>query len=356
MLAGNYNYKCDIWSIGVIAYMLLSGVPPFHGADDKATLQSVREGKWKFFDSLFKFISPAAKDFISTCLERQMNVRPSAMMAMKHEWFDMLKIPDAPVDISDNIVERIRGFERRSTLSKLCMEILSHNLALGQIEHLHQEFMKIDRHKIGEISYGELRNVLNCQVISGELTDEEVKNLFVGVNFDQTGMIQYHEFLAATISRKAITEENMRIAFERMSNSSSFVTGTDLCDLLGLDVTSDQVAAIVHEIQMMPGERIDFKQVPYVTLHLKRSAYVSLPSHRHILLWGSVSYDFAPPNKSLIPTQFKRIMLSGTSSSLVRRREGFYPSKSSIYITRQKLLDGLPIVMPSSIPCFFYRI
>ena len=91
VIAGNYTAKCDIWSIGVIAYMLLSGVPPFFGTDEKATIQAVREGKWRFFNSLFKAISPAAKAFISTCLNRQTNLRPSAAIALKHQWFNILK-------------------------------------------------------------------------------------------------------------------------------------------------------------------------------------------------------------------------------------------------------------------------
>ena len=285
VLAGSYNCKCDIWSIGVIAYMLLSGVPPFYGPDDKATLQAVREGKWRFFNSLFSSISFEAKDFITCCLDRQINSRPSAVQAMKHVWFKQLEVPDAKPDISLHVVECIRGFERRSTLSKVCMEVLSHNLSLPQIEHLHVEFAKIDRDKIGEISYDELRKVLTLQVESGELTDEEVKRLFAGVNFDQRGVIQYHEFLAATITRKAITEENMQVAFERISNCSNFITGTDLCDMLGLAMESELVESMMKEIEMLPGNKIDFKQ-------------------------------------------FKRIMLSGISSSQVKRRFAFNSSKS----------------------------
>ena len=99
VIAGNYTAKCDIWSLGVIAYMLLSGVPPFFGPDDNGTIQAVREGKWKFPDSLFKAVSPAAKSFISMCLSRQTSLRPSAAVAIKHKWFEILKNPDGSRDI-----------------------------------------------------------------------------------------------------------------------------------------------------------------------------------------------------------------------------------------------------------------
>jgi calcium-dependent protein kinase len=263
VLAGSYNAKCDIWSIGVIAYMLLSGVPPFYGADDKATLQAVRQGKWKFHSTLFKSVSQAGKNFVTNCLDKHLNTRPSAAVAMGHEWFYMLKNKeDANADgISVDIIERIRGFETRSTLSKVCMEVISHNLALDQIEHLQEEFMKIDSNKVGEISYADMRKVLMMHVGYGELTETEIERIFTGINFDQTGVIQYHEFLAATISRKAITEENMHIAFERISKSRDFVTGLDLCEIMGLDVSSEYVAGMMSEIQQLPDNKIDFKQV-----------------------------------------------------------------------------------------------
>jgi calcium-dependent protein kinase len=58
VLSGAYNNKCDVWSIGVIAYMLLSGTPPFYGRDDLGTLRSVKEGKVTFDDKYSKESPP----------------------------------------------------------------------------------------------------------------------------------------------------------------------------------------------------------------------------------------------------------------------------------------------------------
>jgi len=65
VLAGNYTEKCDIWSIGVITYMLLSGKAPFFGKDDAAIFNMVKKGKFEFNASNWSMVSPDAKDFIT---------------------------------------------------------------------------------------------------------------------------------------------------------------------------------------------------------------------------------------------------------------------------------------------------
>ena len=64
VLNKNYSSKCDIWSIGVITYILLSGNPPFNGASDTEIMKKVRTGKFNFDDACWKNISYNAKDFV----------------------------------------------------------------------------------------------------------------------------------------------------------------------------------------------------------------------------------------------------------------------------------------------------
>eukprot|EP01035_Chromulina_nebulosa_P019105 gene19105-24939_t len=144
VLAGNYDAKCDVWSIGVIAYMLLSGTPPFYGKDDNETLQSVKIGKWKFHESLFKPISNHAKDFIRCCLTRNPIKRVSSSQLLDHPWFNLLTVPQPEKSISLDVISRLRGFEKRSGFVKLCMEVLAYTLHADQISELRKEFIKFD--------------------------------------------------------------------------------------------------------------------------------------------------------------------------------------------------------------------
>jgi len=68
VLNKNYGAKCDIWSLGVISYILLCGAPPFSGATDNDIMKAVRAGKVSFAGDHWKGISDSAKDFISQLL------------------------------------------------------------------------------------------------------------------------------------------------------------------------------------------------------------------------------------------------------------------------------------------------
>ena len=79
VLKGNYNEKCDIWSIGVILWILLCGKPPFPGIDDTEVLRNVERAQWKFpNDSIWNHVSHDAKDFISQMLTKDPAKRISA--------------------------------------------------------------------------------------------------------------------------------------------------------------------------------------------------------------------------------------------------------------------------------------
>ena len=86
VLAKNYGSKCDIWSCGVITYIVLSGIPPFNGASDQEIMKKVKVGKFSFADPVWNGISDQAKDFITSLLTKDQAKRPSAGEALKHPW------------------------------------------------------------------------------------------------------------------------------------------------------------------------------------------------------------------------------------------------------------------------------
>ncbi|XP_046691869.1 myosin light chain kinase family member 4 [Silurus meridionalis] len=80
------SFPTDMWSLGVITYMLLSSLSPFLGDDDNETLNNILECKWNFEEAEFADISDEAKDFISCLLVKSKSWRMSASQSLKHPW------------------------------------------------------------------------------------------------------------------------------------------------------------------------------------------------------------------------------------------------------------------------------
>jgi len=86
----------DMWSIGVITYVLLSGLSPFAGDNDSETLTNVTSGEWDFDDPVFEDISDEAKDFITELLVMKARDRATVKDCLDHPWFMVSKTLSNP--------------------------------------------------------------------------------------------------------------------------------------------------------------------------------------------------------------------------------------------------------------------
>lgn len=89
MLQRRYNEKCDIWSCGVILFVLLSGETPFNGKDDTEILKNVASGQYSLTNKIWKTLSPESRDLIDRMLELDPRKRLSAKEVLKHPWIAM---------------------------------------------------------------------------------------------------------------------------------------------------------------------------------------------------------------------------------------------------------------------------
>ena len=81
-----YSEKCDIWSIGVILYVLLCGEPPFNGPDDQAILDQVKLGYFSFSNEIWASRTKESKDLIKKMLCMNADKRISASESLQHPW------------------------------------------------------------------------------------------------------------------------------------------------------------------------------------------------------------------------------------------------------------------------------
>ena len=255
VLTGCYSSKCDVWSLGVIAYMLLSGLPPFGGDNDMEILTAVHSGDLLFPDEYFGDVSMTAKHFIRSCLTRDVTKRPSARSLLQHKWLQVFTQETIP---SRSILARVIQFNKRSALTKLCLEVVAHTMSTTQIAALREQFKLLDVHNTGEVAYSDLKQVLKRQdLISGDdidriFTEQDMCVDTMGRCHYPSATMKYHEFLAAALSRRAIAEENMKMAFEKLSHHHEVITMEDIRDVLGRGVTDGEFRAMIREMHLDP--------------------------------------------------------------------------------------------------------
>jgi len=81
-----YSSQVDLWSIGVIVYILLCGFPPFYGDNDAQMFKKIKAGSYKFLSPYWDPISEDAKDFVKKLLVVDPRKRMTAAEALNHRW------------------------------------------------------------------------------------------------------------------------------------------------------------------------------------------------------------------------------------------------------------------------------
>jgi calcium-dependent protein kinase len=224
VIRGSYDERCDVWAIGVITFLLLSGDPPFGGCGGPEPLLQVRanilKGAFSFEPGyIWANVSEAGKSFISQLLKPDPQDRPTAEDAQQHEWLKKSAACTNNV-LNPNVVKALVNFKEYSDMRKLLCEVLSFTLLPYQITELRSEFEKMDTDGSGEISFAALKQVLVTNAGAGSLgalTEEEVEDIFNAMRVSKAeARIHWHEFIAAGLSQCQVDDRNLRLAFDRL--------------------------------------------------------------------------------------------------------------------------------------------
>lgn len=248
VIHGSYDERCDVWAIGVITYLLLSGDPPFGGCGGPESLMEVRSnilaGRFRFEpEEIWENVSRDAKDFIRKLLVTDPTRRPTARQCQQEKWLQEWANKDKKQGdnlLNKEVVKALVNFKEYSDMRKLLCEVLSFTLLPDQITDLRKEFEKLDIDGSGEISLKGLKQVLMRGAGAGSLgalTEEEVEDIFNAMRVRKTETrIHWHEFIAAGLSQCKVDERNLRLAFDRLdADHKGYITFDNLMDMMGRD-------------------------------------------------------------------------------------------------------------------------
>ncbi|KAL2900905.1 Calcium-dependent protein kinase 20 [Bienertia sinuspersici] len=263
-----YSQECDVWSAGVIIYILLSGVPPFWDEHEQGIFEQVLKGNLDFVSDPWPSISDGAKDLVKRMLVRDPKKRLTAyqvlcefydaqLLKLQFLFFNLLYMftlvdgvaPDKPLDSA--VLTRLKQFSAMNKLKKIAIRVIAENLSEEEIAGLKQMFKMIDADNSGQITLEELKKGL--EKVGANLKDSEIVGLMQAADIDNSGTIDYGEFLAAMLHLNKIQkEDHLFAAFSYFDkDGSGYITSDELqqaCEQFGLgDVHLDEIIREVDQ-------------------------------------------------------------------------------------------------------------
>ena len=224
VLKDGYNEKCDLWSCGVILYILLCGSPPFYGKSEKEIFQKILDGSISFKHKIWSKVSDEAKNLVVKLLQVDPSKRISAAEALEDIWFknniNINIINDVQNQTNFNMfIQNISEFCAEQKLQQATLTFLVHNFApKEELNELKKIFFAFDKNGDGKISKEEfVKGLTNIDINFnlGLKEDESLDGLIKNMDSDNNGYITFEEFLMASINKeKILTEKNLKMAFD----------------------------------------------------------------------------------------------------------------------------------------------
>lgn len=252
VIKGNYDEKCDIWAIGVIAFMMLSGETPFGGCGDGVPLPMLRENilncRYKFEPAnVWDAVSPEARDFVQKMLALNPVTRPTAEQALRHPWIRTYHEQTTEgATLSTRVVEDLLGFKDLPVMKRFMLEVVSFATRPEQIRELRIEFEKMDKDGLGEISLDCMAEVLRRGSSGSQkpLSEAQIRDIFDAMKVGKAeSRVHWHEFVAACLRECCVDEQNLKIAFDRLDQDhSGFITFNDVIEIVARDAAEDEDA------------------------------------------------------------------------------------------------------------------
>ncbi|XP_010547427.1 PREDICTED: calcium-dependent protein kinase 28 [Tarenaya hassleriana] len=276
--------ESDVWSIGVITYILLCGRRPFWDRTEDGVFKEVLRNKPDFRRKPWPTISESAKDFVKKLLIKDPRTRLTAAQALSHPWVrEGGNASEIPIDIS--VLNNLRQFVKYSRLKQFALRALASTIDEAEIADLRDQFDAIDVDKNGVISLEEMRQAL-AKDLPWKLKDSRVIEILQAIDSNTDGLVDFSEFVAAALHVHQLEEHDSekwqlrsRAAFEKFDlDKDGYITPEELRLHTGLrgsidplleeaDIDRDGKISLQEFRRLLRTASISSQQVPSPSTH-----------------------------------------------------------------------------------------
>ena len=269
VLKKKYNSKCDLWSCGVIMYILLTSVPPFGGTNNQVIIKKILDGKYD--KTKLSKRCKACIDLIDKLLEKDIRKRIGADAALRHKWFQIYKSKEIRVDIEDpKIIEaylrNLKNYKKSSEIQEIALAYLVHNHPeLEEVDNACKLFGLIDKKGNGKITREEFYNGLS-PLYKNEKLKDDIDKIFENLDTDGSKYLECEEFVRAAIDKSIfLTDDSMKFAFNYFDkDGKGEITSDDLLSIFSGDVKDsselEKIKKMIKNASSSNDEKIRFKE------------------------------------------------------------------------------------------------
>ncbi|OMJ74003.1 hypothetical protein SteCoe_23900 [Stentor coeruleus] len=221
VISEKYTEKCDMWSCGILAYMILCGEVPFDGNSDIEIIKSIQTKNISFNQAIWLQNSIESRDFILKLLCPE-NIRMTALQALNHPWITNIEIPSPCKEAYTSTLTALKTFNNNNKLKEAIRTfIVTQCTTITETKELKKIFKAIDKNSDGKISKNEL-SLYYSRFFNSEKSDEEVSEIMAKLDKGNTGFINYTEFIKACVSDSIVLKkENLKAAFNKFDMQRS---------------------------------------------------------------------------------------------------------------------------------------
>ena len=272
VLSSKYGKECDVWSLGIIIYFLLTGCYPFDGKTLNSIFQAVLKAEFDFSGPEWENVSSECKDLVSKMLLVEPTHRITLVNALKHKWI-LASHQAKPQEISRAVLRNLKAFKPLSKLQQEAMKVIVKNLSSEEIVDLKNQFTALDTNDTGFVSAQDLETAMfraGFNISAEDIRSKGKTDLVHSVDELQQKGMKYSNFIMATLDRKKfIDREVIYMAFKHLDyvrprqDNDGFITTKDLktaMEIAGGEFSDLELQEMINEFDMKGDRKIDLEE------------------------------------------------------------------------------------------------
>ncbi|KAK8960771.1 Calcium-dependent protein kinase 8 [Platanthera guangdongensis] len=262
VLKRSYGPEVDVWSAGVILYILLCGVPPFWAETDEGIAQAIMKSVVDFNREPWPKVSQTAKDLVKRMLDPNPQARLSAQQVLEHPWLqNASSAPNIP--LGEAVRSRLKQFLVMNKFKKKALRIVAEQLPSEEINGIKQVFHMMDKDKNGTLTLEELQE--GFHEIGQPVLEPDVRMLLEAADIDGNGTLDCDEFLTVSLHLKKVSsEQHLPKAFDYFDkDGSGYIEIDELREALGeshLDPDDEVIREIISDVDKDKDGKISYQE------------------------------------------------------------------------------------------------